>query len=306
MNALVQVESRGEGRSLTAAAVKEHVQLIQEVMRSVMKPDVHYGIIPGCKLPSLWKAGSEVLLTTFRIAVSVQAEDLSTPDCIRYRVRAIGTHQSSGVVIGEGVGECSSDEEKYKWRQTYVKKEFEATPESRRRMKYSEYKGKGSEKMQVRTEPADVANTILKMAKKRAQIDMTLTALAASDCFSQDLEDLPEGLIEPEHEPTPEELAARRKAQHDEAHGRHSESVKFIQERLNADDGKAAHDEWMSIDEKDRMALWLATTKGGCFSTAQREALSKLSAAASVAAVNRNEAEAAAKTDREILQGAPK
>jgi hypothetical protein len=38
--------------------------------------------------------------------------------------------------------------------------------------------------------PADVANTILKMAKKRAQIDMTLTATAASDVFEQDLEDL--------------------------------------------------------------------------------------------------------------------
>src|SRR5690606_20296729 len=45
---------------------------------------------------------------------------------------------------------------------------------------------------QVRTDPADVANTVLKMAKKRAQIDMTLTALAASDIFTQDIEDLPE------------------------------------------------------------------------------------------------------------------
>jgi hypothetical protein len=308
MNALVQVESRDYGRSLTAADVREHVNLIQKVMQAVMVKDTHYGVIPGCKLPSLYKAGSEVLLTTFRIAVSVQVEDLSTPDSIRYRVRTIGTHQPTGIVVGEGIGECSSDEDKYKWRQTYVKKEFETTPENRRRIKYSEYQGKTSEKMQIRTEPADVANTILKMAKKRAQIDLTLTATAASDIFTQDVEDLPEGMIQPQetHEPTQEELVARRKAQHDEAHGRHSESIKFIQDRLNADDGKAAYDEWMSIPEKDRMALWLATSKGGCFSTAQREALSKLSSVASVAAVNRNEAEAAARTDREIMAGAPK
>ncbi len=178
--------------SLTAVAVREHVNLIQEVMKAVMKEDTHYGVIPGCKLPSLYKAGSEVLLTTFRIAVSVEVEDLSTDDAIRYRIRAVGTHQQSGTIIGQGIGECSSGEEKYKWRKCHNKKEFEATPESRRRIKY----GKSWEDMQVRTEPADVANTILKMAKKRAQVDLTLTALAASDIFTQDVEDIPEELRE--------------------------------------------------------------------------------------------------------------
>jgi hypothetical protein len=44
---------------------------------------------------------------------------------------------------------------------------------------------------QVRTVPDDLGNTVLKMAKKRAQIDMTLTALGVSDLFNQDIEDLP-------------------------------------------------------------------------------------------------------------------
>jgi hypothetical protein len=189
-----------QGRSLTAANVREHVNLIQEVMAAVMKKDTHYGVIPGCKQPSLWKAGSEVLLTTFRIAVSLQVEDLSTSECIRYRVHAIGTHQPSGVVVGEGIGECSSDEGKYKWRRCYLKQEFDATPESRRRIKYSQPKNTNRvyEDMEVRVDQADVANTVLKMAKKRAQIDLTLTATAASDIFTQDLEDIPEELRERE------------------------------------------------------------------------------------------------------------
>lgn len=188
-----QLPSRiSPARSLTACDLREHVNLIQQVMKAVMKPDVHYGVIPGCKQPSLYKAGSEVLLTTFRIAVSVEVEDLSTADAIRYRVRTIGTHQLSGNIVGEGIGECSSDEAKYKWRACYVQKEFDNTPETRKRIKYTEYKGKVSERMEVRTEPADVANTILKMAKKRAQIDLTLTATAASDIFTQDVEDLPD------------------------------------------------------------------------------------------------------------------
>jgi hypothetical protein len=191
MNA-VAIIPHNSGRSLSAADLREHVNLIQEVMQAVMRKDTHYGVIPGCKQPSLYKAGSEVLLTTFRIAVSVHVEDLSTDDCIHYRVRTVGTHQGSGVVVGEGIGECSSNEEKYKWRKCFNKKEFEATPESRRRIKFGKY----GEDMQVRTEPADVANTILKMGKKRAQIDLTLTATAASDIFTQDVEDLPEELRE--------------------------------------------------------------------------------------------------------------
>jgi hypothetical protein len=191
-----------QGRSLTAANVREHVNLIQEVMQAVMKKDTHFGVIPGCKQPSLWKAGSEVLLTTFRIAVSLQVEDLSTPDCIRYRVHAIGTHQASGVIVGEGIGECSSDEGKYKWRRCYIKQEFDSTPETRRRIKYAQSQNKTVyENMEVRVDPADVANTVLKMAKKRAQIDLTLTATAASDIFTQDLEDIPEELRDTgEHE----------------------------------------------------------------------------------------------------------
>lgn len=185
-----------QGRSLTAVDIRAQVNLVQDVMKAVMRQDVHYGIIPGCKQPSLFKAGSEVLLTTFRIAVSVEVEDLSTDDCIRYRVRTIGTHQGSGVVVGEGIGECSSNEGKYKWRRCYVKQEFDATPENRRRIKYAEAKGRVYENMEVRTDPADLANTVLKMAKKRAQIDLTLTATAASDIFTQDVEDLPEEIRE--------------------------------------------------------------------------------------------------------------
>jgi len=181
-----------ERKQLTANDVRAQVNLIQEVMKAVMKKETHYGVIPGCKKPSLYKAGSEVLLTTFRIAVDPQIEDLSTDDEIRYRVRTVGTHQSSGVVVGVGVGECSSGEDKYKWRSAVCDEEWEGTPEDRRRIKYSKYQGKVQKRKQVRTDPSDVANTVLKMAKKRAQIDLTLTATAASDIFTQDWEDLPE------------------------------------------------------------------------------------------------------------------
>src|SRR5678815_2740649 len=39
-------------------------------------------------------------------------------------------------------------------------------------------------------DPSDLDNTICKMAHKRARIDAILTATAASDFFTQDVEDL--------------------------------------------------------------------------------------------------------------------
>lgn len=188
MNAVVRLEH--ESRALTAADLRTQVNLVQEVMKAVMKDGTHYGVIPGTPKPSLWKPGAEVLAATFRIAVSYHVEDLSTAEVVRYRVTATGTHQTTGIVMGDGMGECSSGEEKYKWRKAVNNKEFEATPETHRRVKY----GKQYDVNQVRTEPADLANTILKMACKRAQVAMTLNVTAASDIFTQDIEDLPEEL----------------------------------------------------------------------------------------------------------------
>ena len=187
-----------EPKALTAGEIRAHVNRVQEVMQAVMRKETHYGVIPGSKKPSLYKPGAEVLCATFRIAPSYRVEDMSNGDSIRYRITAVGTHQTSGVVLGEGIGECSSNEEKYKWRGSICAEEFEGTPPDRRRVKFSKYMGKVEKKQQVRTEPADIANTVLKMAAKRAQVAMTLNVTAASDCFTQDIEDLPEHLRDTE------------------------------------------------------------------------------------------------------------
>ncbi len=193
--ALIEVKQELPAKPLSAAEIRAQVNLIQEVMQAVMKEGEHYGVVPGTKKPSLWKPGSEKLLSTFRIAIEPIIEDLSTDDVARYRVTARATSMATGAHLGSGVGEASSNEEKYKWRRAVCTQEFEATPENRRRLKWGkDQKERIYQIQQVRTEPADVANTILKMAKKRAQIDVTLTVTAASDIFTQDIEDLPEEL----------------------------------------------------------------------------------------------------------------
>lgn len=241
MNDMVVFEPQ---RLATPAELRQQVNLIQQVMQAVMKRETHYGVIPGAQKPSLWKPGAEVLAATFRIAIGYVVEDLSNGDAVRYRVKAIGSHQTTNVQLGEGVGECSTDEEKYKWRKAICDEEFEDAPETRRRVRYGKGKTGTYKVKQIRTEPADLANTVLKIACKRAQIAAILNITAASDIFTQDVEDLPDELRDKTDEPmtaqvvdpaSPELLAAAEAA---------------------ADKGIAAYqDFWQKATGADRRAL---------------------------------------------------
>ena len=183
--------------SLSVGEVKAGLDLILQVMKVTMEKGRDYGVIPGCKLPSLWKPGAEKILTAFRIGVDPEIEDLSGPDCARFRVKARLFHEPTGMEIGKGIGEASSDEDKFRWRKPVCDEEFDEAQEDRRRIVWKHGKeGKTYQAKQVRMNPADMSNTVLKMAKKRAQIDGTLTATAASALFTQDLEDLEKEVLE--------------------------------------------------------------------------------------------------------------
>jgi hypothetical protein len=195
--------------SLTANDVLAQVQRIQQVMAQVMTEGQHYGEIPGMKAKKgeakkfvLLKPGAEKIMLTFRISNELRVEDLSGSDERRYRVTARAIHIQSGQMLGEGVGEASTSEEKYKWRAAVCVEEFEESPADRRREKWSKGWDRGPYKtQQVRTNPEDLANTVLKMAKKRALVDMVLTVTAASDIFTQDLD---ENDVDSSNSPTPQ------------------------------------------------------------------------------------------------------
>ncbi len=180
-------DTRSADSPLTLADVKAHIRIIQEVMREAMKEGVHYGRIPGTRGgPSLWKAGAELILATFRLGTEPSIEE--TGDGYRVSVRVF--HVPSGKTIGYGMGSCSWGEEKYAWRAARPG-EYEALEaQGRHEDQRIKYERNGTTK-QVRTNPCDMQNTVLKMAVKRARVDACLTCTAASDVFDQDLEDLP-------------------------------------------------------------------------------------------------------------------
>jgi hypothetical protein len=176
--------------SLAVNEVVARTTKVQQVMEAVMHKDTHYGQIPGTPKPSLWQPGAEKLLMTFRLAPEIEVEDLGSPDLVHYRVTARIIHVPTQEYVGVGVGECSSDEEKFKWRKAVCQEEWDETPEDMRRKKWvKRVKGAGTI-LQIRTDPRSVANTILKMAKKRAIVDGAKSTCAASDLFDQDIEDL--------------------------------------------------------------------------------------------------------------------
>ena len=190
------VIDRGTDRAIQQLQARMHT--ILGVMANVLEDGKDYGKIPGTDKPTLYKPGAEKLMLTFELASAKPGlEDLSTADEVRYRIH-VPIEAPDGRVLAVGVGEASSNEEKYRWRRPVCDDEYAETPESLRREKWFKgYQNKPAFKgKQIRTSPADVANTILKMAHKRAFIHGTLLATGASSVFNQDLEDFTQELRE--------------------------------------------------------------------------------------------------------------
>ena len=205
--------------ALTPERIRRQVNLIQEVMKEVMRDGEHYGKIPGCgDKPSLLKPGAEKISTSFALAPSYDIKRTDLQNGHReYEIICTLTHIPTGKVAAQGVGACSTMEGKfrYRWDSTGkpVPKEYweNRDPAVLGGSAFVARKKDGKWVIFQRVEhdnPADYYNTVLKMAKKRAHVDAVLTATAASDIFTQDIEDMPE-VLDPEkaeeEEETPKE-----------------------------------------------------------------------------------------------------
>ena len=213
MNDLVAQGPIGiEEYAMPISSVLKQVQLIQEVQNKIMKQDEHYGIIPGTKKNTLYKSGAEKLCLVFRLAPTYDfINSTREQSFISYTVKCTLTHISTGQLIATGIGSCNSREEKYRY--TYVDELTErAVPRDYWNAKKSG-DNKAAQRMlggpgfraakndsgawviakseKVENDNAyNLDNTITKMACKRALIAATLNATAASDIFTQDLDDI--------------------------------------------------------------------------------------------------------------------
>ena len=139
-------------------------------MRAVVQKNLveghDYGKIPGCPKPSLFKPGAEKILILFGLTSEYEIIDKVQDyekGFFAFTVRCFLSR--NGMPVTQGVGHCNTKERKYQ-----------------------------------KSNPYDLANTVLKMAKKRAQVDATLTVASLSDIFTQDVEDMD---LEPPKPKTP-------------------------------------------------------------------------------------------------------
>lgn len=151
---------------------------LREYIAKALKEDRDYGLIPGVKKPSLLKPGAERINTAYgvmpRFSILTQEVDHhavidwkkkyesgTSYGLYAYTVRCELVNRSTGEIVADCIGACSSMESKYIDR------------------------------------PRDSQNTVLKMAEKRAYVGATLLAYGLSDQFTQDVEDV--GVAKPEN-----------------------------------------------------------------------------------------------------------
>lgn len=142
--------------AITINTARERINMLQNFVKEMMMPNIDYGIIQGCKKPSLLKPGAEKLCDIF--GFSKQLEVLNRIEdwdkgLFHYEIKIILINKKTGQLEAEGIGCCNSREKKFKNQDSFT-----------------------------------IINTLLKMAKKRALIDAVLSATRSSGIFTQDME----------------------------------------------------------------------------------------------------------------------
>jgi len=276
-----------EDQAMSISGLLGQVKLIQEVMEKVMKKDEHYGTIPGTKKPTLLKPGAEKLCLTFRLDPDYQIiREVRDKDFIAYTVKCNLTHIPTSQNIASGVGSCNSKETKYRYRfideSTGVpvpKKYWDAKdagdnkemkrslqiPNMEGEMRASKIDGQWVIAKSQRIEndnPWDLDNTIIKMACKRALVAATLNATAASDIFTQDLEDMPEEIIKTTSgKPEPEKIEEKPEPLTDA-------QLKDIRAKID-------QKESLSSTEKTTFFNWIKDNKAETMTTKGKKVITK-------------------------------
>ena len=199
------------------AGLKKSQERVRKIKASLMTTDVHYGVIPGTgDKPTLLKPGAELLCSVYGLRPdfepTVSYGDGETRPDIDVTMRCeLHLGDLAGPVVAVGYGMANSWERKHRYRRgertcptcgvvgsvikgkaeygggwlCWAKKggcgaKFELDAEAIVRQPVEDIKN---------PDPHDLSNTLIKMAKKRAFLDATLTGTASSDVFTQDLEE---------------------------------------------------------------------------------------------------------------------
>ncbi len=204
--------------SVTADELVERLSVIEQAQQKAMKAEVDYGVIPGTgSKPTLLKPGAEKLSVLFQLDVQLVNEKRWEADHhLTVISRATAYHAPTGARLGYGEGICTTREKKY-GKRTQDRTCPECGAETIKRSKYPPRNNPnadpgwycfakiggcganfdaGDEKIASQAtgeidnpDLPDTWNTVVKMAEKRARVDVVLAVTGASALFTQDVED---------------------------------------------------------------------------------------------------------------------
>jgi hypothetical protein len=146
-------------------ALKARYDLFRTLQEKVLEKDVDYGfpfesnkpLTPSSK-PSLYKSGAEKLCILFNLQPKFEIlKEIEEKDFVLYKFKCFLINRETYEIVGEGFGVANSEEKRH-WKSA----------------------------------PLANANTILKIAEKRALVDAVLKTTGASNIFTQDIEDYDE------------------------------------------------------------------------------------------------------------------
>lgn len=208
------------GLLMPAMSIEQAVQrreLMINYVKALLQEGVDYGKIPNATKPALLKAGAEKFATLFGLVPSFDilehvadwmGADHEGEPFFYWHYRCV--LRRGGEIVGEGNGSCNSWESKYRYRT--AERVCPACGQATIIKGREEYGGgwvcfvkKGGcgakfrdgetsiEEQQVgkikNPDPADIVNTVDKIAQKRALVAAVLVTCNASEFFTQDVDD---------------------------------------------------------------------------------------------------------------------
>jgi ribosomal protein L37AE/L43A len=208
----------------------ERRKAIVQATQQLMQEGVDYGKIPGSgDKPALLQPGADKLCNLFGLVIKYEvtkceedwigANHEGVPFFFyELKGRAYRQIGDAEYLMGEGLGSCNSWESKYKYRRAErscpqcgkanIRKSRDGgwfcwlkTDGCGANFAAGDPRIEGQEAgRRINPDMADVVNTVLKMAQKRAKVSTTINATSASEFFTQDVEDNPATVAE---EPDP-------------------------------------------------------------------------------------------------------
>jgi hypothetical protein len=190
----------------------DQLKAVRTFIKEEFVDGTDYGKIPGCgDKPALLLPGAQKATMYFNCFPTFKVKETKSPNGhYDVRVRCILISRATGKQAGEGIGCCSTMEKKYRWRKAERKcPKCGASAIINGKAEYGGgficYNKKGGcgakfadNAPAITSQPQgqvendeifDLHNTVLKMAKKRAHVDASITLACLSELFTQDIED---------------------------------------------------------------------------------------------------------------------